>query len=93
MTVSYELYNTEKAEFFKKHDFDYTLHTSESVNGCYHKEYAFEDGAVFFESMAKVVESHTIEAHGIKTTVNVDYMRTEYWTTDDANTKAVFENW
>ena len=92
-TVTYETYENDKAEFFKAHDFDYTLHTSDSVNGCYHKEYAFDDGAVFYESMSKVTEEHVIEAHGIKSTATVVYMRTEYWTTDNAKTKTLFENW
>ena len=92
-TVNYKDYEDEKAKFFKAHDYDYTVHTSDLQNNSYHKEYAFEDGATFYESTRKVEEVQIIEVHKIKTKVVVAYMVTEYWSSDDSTTKVFYENW
>ena len=93
MTVQYNVYESEKIAFFKKHDMDYVQHTSELIDGGYHKEYVFEDGAVFYESMMRVEEVQILTAHGITTKVPVVYLRTEYWSSDKSGTNAVYENW
>lgn len=50
MTVKYEEYRHDKQAFFKKHDNDFTIHTSSMDEySRYHKEYMFADGATWYE--------------------------------------------
>lgn len=90
--TTFTQYEEEKIAFFKKHNMNYIVHTSGLNNDSYHKEYIFEDGAVFYESSMKVEEVQIVEAHGLKTRVPVTYMKTEYWTSESGS-KTFYENW
>lgn len=87
-TVTYEEYMNDKLAFIKKHSkkHDWTVYTSNFENNKYHKEYCFDNGAQFCEvNEMDVVEDVEIEAHGIKFTKEVHFIRHEYWSTEQGS--------
>ena len=93
MTTTNMEYEQEKMNFFKKHNFDYVAQTSHMSNNSYIKEYVFEDDAIWHETYDQIFEKVTITNHGIETNVKVCYRRTEYYNSDNASSKFVYENW
>lgn len=94
ITVSYRDYSTDLANFIKKHSkkCDYQVYTSPFENGQYHKDYWFEDGAMFTEiNEMDYEEAVEVTVHGISTVVYVKMIRHEYWSTDDATSKYWYE--
>lgn len=93
-TVKYDEYMNDLQAFIKRHSkkYDWKVWTSPLKDDTYRKTYTFEDGSQFIEvnelGYAEVVD---IEVHGIKTSVPVELIRHEYWSTDDAVSKYWFE--
>lgn len=81
--VTYQTYMSDKMAFIKKHGDEWTLDTSPlDEYGRYMKTYIFEDGAVFYELMGKVVEEVEVRHRGLSFKVQVEMYRTEYWSTE-----------
>lgn len=97
--VDYCTYNDDKLKFFRKHKGLYDVHTSPMINDCYHKEYVCKDGKIFYESMTPDYDEVIMTGVSLKsgTTIterkSVKYMRTEYWNSDDASSKVMYEVW
>lgn len=96
MTVDYRTYNDSKTKFFRKHKNDYHTETSAiDEYGTWHKEYVFSDGAVWYEVHSAVYKDVELtgECHGVKITKNetIKFFRTEYYNTDDAASKYLYE--
>lgn len=84
-TVKYETYDSDKITFFKKHNFDYSVHTTDFENEGYCKYYIFDDGAEFWEKVNFITEEVEVTAHGITVKAPVKFCKTEYWSTESAS--------
>lgn len=86
MTVNYSTYRKDFITFTDKHRgngaYILDIHTSPMVNGGYHKEWAWSDGAVWYEDYKVVNEEVEFEVHGVKAKTEVMLHRTEYWSTE-----------
>ncbi len=95
MTVNYETYTADKQAFIKKHGKgDWKVETSAMDEyGCYHKEYIFDDGAIFYEVMRPEYFKQEVEIATtmVKVEVEVKMLSTEYWSSDDAKSKKYYE--
>ena len=92
MTVSYNDYVNEKQVFFNKHHNDFRCETSSMDEyGRYYKTYVFADNAIWYETMSPTYEIAEVEIKLVKVQVEVKMLRTEFWNTDDANSKFYFE--
>lgn len=92
--VSYREYNNDKNAFFKKHKSDFDVDTSSlDKYGRYSKTYCFADGAVWYEVMSVVYEDYEVEVKGVKINGTAKLFRTEYFSSDDANSKFVYEKY
>lgn len=80
-------------EFCLKHNKkgECRIETSPFLNGAYHKNYMYSDGATFTEINEYVYETITFVKHGIKFETEIQFFRTEYWSTDDSKSKFVYE--
>lgn len=97
MTVSYETYRADKEAFLKKHP-DWTVDTSSMDEyGRYSKQYMSTDGAIFTEEMYPCWETAEakVELHGVIVTLKDDikFMRIEYYSTDDSQSRYYYERW
>lgn len=93
--VDYSTYERELNEFIRKHSKKSDLHiwTSAFVNGQYHKDYLFEDGATFTEvNEHDYKEMVVVELHGKKIQTIVRMIRHEYWSTDDSESHVWYES-
>ena len=82
-TVTYQEYDSEKAAFFEKHDYNYKIDTSPMDEyGRYYKTYAFEDGAAWYELMSHTYEHAVVEVQKASVTVEVEMLCTEYWSSE-----------
>ena len=93
MTVNYSEYAELKGKFFRKHDNDYELQQGGTSAEYYHKEYVFKDGAIWYEVMTKTYEVETIEIKYCKCEVSVAMLRTEFWSSDNAESNYYYEPW
>lgn len=95
MTVNYEEYGNAKHDFIKKHGKgEWHVDTSSMDEyGRYHKEYIFSDGAIWYEIMGPEYFKQEIEvAHTmVKVEVEVKMFRTEFWNSDNAQSKFYYE--
>ena len=92
MTVTFNEYNDEKNNFFKKHDYNFKCDTSSMDEyGRYHKEYVFEDGAVWYEVMSPDCIAYEVEVKMVKICETVKMLRTEFWSSDNASSKYYYE--
>lgn len=92
MTVKREEYNNSKEAFFKKHNNDFKCSTSPLCeNGKYHKEYVFEDGAVWYEVIGVEYVKTSVEVKFVQVEVEVRLYKTEFWNTDDSKSKYYYE--
>lgn len=81
-TVTSTQYYEDLRDFIARHG-DYKVYTSPFVNGQYHKEYAFEDGAMLTEvNEMEYKEEVEIMIHGLKIKKIVEMIRHEYWSTE-----------
>lgn len=87
-------YEEMKFEFIKKHDFDYTIETSQMDQyGRYYKQYTFADGAFWYETMMPVHETVTTVIHKCEISMNVEFLRTEFWTSDNSESNFLYEKY
>lgn len=95
MTVNYEEYGNAKHDFIKKHgNGEWKVETSPMDEyGRYHKEYIFDDGAIWYEIMSPEYFKQEVEvAHTmVKVTVEIKMFRTEFWNSDNAQSKFYYE--
>ena len=84
-TVTSKQFWEEKQKFFEKHNFDYTVRTTDFENERYCKYYSFEDGAEFYELVSFVEEEVETVAHGLTIKIPVKFCKTEYWTTESSS--------
>lgn len=97
MTVDYRTYDNEKQSFIKKHSqTNWKIETSSMDEyGRYHKEYVFEDGAIWYEVMSPEWFKMDVEVEinfcKVKRTIEVKMFRTEFWSTDDSHSKYYYE--
>jgi hypothetical protein len=96
MTVNYNEYIQQKQAFLRTIG-EYTVDTSSMDQyGRYHKEYVGQKG-IWYEAMAPVEEEveAEVEVHGLKVKVHqtVKFLRTEFWSTKDAESKFYYEKW
>jgi len=84
MTVSYEVYNSDKQAFFNKHNkSDWKVDTSPMDEyGVYFKNYYFDDGAVWSERMEIKHIPTEVEVKMVKVAVEVELQEIEYWSTE-----------
>lgn len=92
MTVKFNEYNEDKNSFFKKHNYNFKCDTSSMDEyGRYHKEYVFEDGAVWYEVMSPTWQNVEVEVKLVKVVVKVKLLSTEFWSSDNASSKYYYE--
>lgn len=93
-TFDYESYTDAKQKFFKRHDNSFRAQTSQmDEQGIWHKEYIFDDDAVWYETYTPVVEQANASIHGMSFKVDVKLLRTEFWCTDDSKSNYYYERW
>lgn len=91
MTVTYEEFLEDKKAFFKKHNHDYQLQTSQmDKHGSYIKAYVFKDGAIWMEEMSPERVKRDVEVKKVNVTVEVKLLKTEYWNSE-AGSKYYYE--
>lgn len=92
-TVNFKEYQKDLVNFCTKHNekADCIIYTSPMVNNSWHKEYCYSDGSTFYEINEIIEEKVEIEIHGIKANVTVKLYRTEYWSTDNSQSKFYYE--
>ena len=96
--VKYDEYTKQKMDFIQKHDSDFTIHTSEmDCYNSYHKEYVFEDGAVWYEVISLAQEEAKLEGTSKITGMKVfgsklvRYNRIEFWNSDNSLSRYTYE--
>lgn len=94
MTTTYNDYIEVKKAFFKKHNNEFTTHTSslDEYNG-YHKEYVFEDGAIWYEVNSIEYVEYEVEVKMVKIKEQAKMLRTEFWSSDDARSSYYYERY
>ena len=87
MTVNYEVYNSDKQNFFSKHNkSDWRVDTSPMDEyGVYFKNYYFDDGAVWSERMEVKTIPTEVEVKMVKVMVEVELQEIEYWSTESSS--------
>lgn len=93
MIVKVDEYVEDKNNFFRKHNNDFTCETSGGSAEYYRKTYVFTDGAVWYEVMRKVYETVDIEKYFCIIKCDIELFETEYWSTDNAESKKYYEPW
>lgn len=90
--MDYSEYTNVKKAFLQAHDNDWRVETSPMDSyGVYHKEYICSDGAIFYEVMSPVYEQVTVEVHKCTVTVEVKFLRTEFWSSDNSQSSYYYE--
>ena len=94
MTVTCNAYNELKRDFFRKHHNDFKVDTGmlNEYDG-WNKTYIFLDGAIWYEVYTKVVETVEAEAHYCKVRMDVSFLKTEFWSSDDARSRYYYERY
>lgn len=84
MTVNYETYTYERANFmYKNIEHNMRVETSPMDEyGTYYKNYIFDNGAVWSERMSVEYVQQEIEVKLVKMTVEIKMLKTEFWSTD-----------
>lgn len=90
--VDYKGYAEAKQKFMEAHEYDYRIETSPMDEyGRYYKNYIFEDGAIWYETMMPVYETVTVEVHKCTVSTEIKFFRTEFWSSDDAESCFYYE--
>jgi hypothetical protein len=92
MLVNVKDYENDKMAFFKKHNFDYKVLTSDMESNRYQKVYVFEDGAEWYELSGKIIEEAEFKLHGLSFRKDVELFKTEFWSSE-ATSKYFYEKW
>lgn len=82
MTVTKRQYETEKNNFFRKHNNTFKIYTSEMENNQYSKTYAFLDGANWVEVYSPIIEQGIVSVKGMTYPIPVKLFRTEFFSTE-----------
>lgn len=96
MLVNSTEYSRERFLFFKKHKNVFECETSPMDEyGVYHKEYVFKDGSVWYERMSPEYVKQEVEVKiklvKVKVEVEIKMFCTEYWNTDNSESKKYYE--
>lgn len=92
-TVTYNEYNEAKMSFFDRHDHTYKTSTSPMIDDVWHKEYVFEDGAIWYERYEHVYIPVTVDVMRCKVDVEVEMLKNEFWSTDNSKSREVYSQW
>ena len=92
-TVSFGDYLKEMQKFAAKHNENGGVksYTSPLENVRYHKEIRWEDGAAWYEVTERIWETVPIEVHGIKMVRYIEMWRTEFWNTDNGQSRFFYQ--
>ena len=93
MIVKVDEYLNDKKSFFSKHNNDFNCETEGSSAEYYRKTYIFADNAIWYEVMRKVYEPVEIEKYFCIFRYDLELFETEYWSTDNADSKKYYEKW
>lgn len=91
--VKYDEYRSEKKRFFSKHNNDFQCETQGSSAEYYRKTYVFGDGSTWYEVMNRISKPVNVEVNLTNITVNIDLLQTEYWNSDEGESKFYYEPW
>ena len=91
--VRYNEYESDKVAFFKKHKNDYQCETQGSSAEYYRKTYVFADGAIWYEVMQQKYVETEVEIYYCNIKTEVCLFETEYWSSDNAESKYYYEPW
>ena len=92
MDMTYEQRSEMMRKFFKKHNYDFTAHTSEMDEySRWSKDYVFTDGAVWREDHMYVTEEVTTHIHNVEVKVKVKFLRIEFYNSDNAESNYYYE--
>lgn len=96
MTVSCTTYRYEKHRFFKRHKNNFECETSSMDEyGRYNKTYTFKDGAIWYETMFPEYVKQELETEvklvKVKTEIEIKMFVTEFWNTDNSESKKYYE--
>lgn len=90
--TDYNTYKEMKMAFIKKHHGDFTIHTSSlDEYNRYHKEYVFTDGAIWYEIMSPETVMSSAEVKGVRVQFEAKLFKTEFWSSDDAQSRTYYE--
>ena len=89
--VSFSEMDEDKKRFFHKHDNDFTIETSGNSAEYYRKTYSFVDGSNWYEVSRKVFIKTQLEHY--KCLIEVELLETEYWSSDDSESKYYYSSW
>jgi hypothetical protein len=85
-------YSDQKAAFFKKHCDDRGAIESGRIEGeTIYKTQSFYDGHHWEEITVPVYETVEIEKHDIKFIMRVKFYRTEFWDSENLNSRYLYE--
>ena len=95
MTVNYEQFQNEKKAFFAKHNHDFNICTSPMDEyDRYCKDYLFADGHVWHEDYSPVWMHEIVQGKYCgKISVDTKMFRTEYYNTENADSKYYYEKY
>lgn len=88
--VSQKEYYKDLKEFSEKHG-GARVDTSSMTNNAYSKHYYSEDGAFFYEYNSIVIDDIEFTYHGQHFKTTAKFYVTEYYSTDNPNSKYVFQ--
>lgn len=92
MTNAEREYRNIKDKFFDKHNHDFQTYTSAMDSyGRWYKDYCFADGSLWHEDYYPTWEYAKVTIHEVVIDVEVKMLRTEYYSTDDAESRYVYE--
>ena len=94
MLVDYNRYVEDKKAFFEKHKFDFNCDTSPlNEYSEYHKTYIFADHSVWYELIRPCYEDYTVAVKGVTIKGKAKLLQTEYWSTDNSESKVYYEKY
>lgn len=87
-------YNAQKKAFIKKHKGLKRVDTSSMDEySSYHKEYICEDNAMWYEVMSPYYKTVEMEINKCKVSLDVKLFQTEFWDSDNSNSRFYYENY
>lgn len=90
--VNWREYTKAKKDFMWKHDNDFRVETSPMDEyGRYYKTYICADGALWYEIMTPTYETGTAFIRGCEVKVEIKMLRTEFYSSDDSESKYYYE--
>ena len=93
MTVTFAQYETDKAKFFKKHNYEYKVIDGGMKDDVYCKNYVFADDAIWTEVVGPTWEKVFVEVKKVDVEIDVKMLRIEYFNTDEGKSKFYYEEY